>query len=431
MTIRHFTLGLLLVASLSAAGMDIEYRLSLRGGAIIPDDKAELNVTGKSKGDWVGPTLGGEFAVAFQPDWLSLRDWNNARIGVALSYWDLGGYWNKEGRNLMGSAIAPYVFLDVPLVQHKHFVMGIRPGIGAAFVTKTYRNTCPEDELYKSLNNANRSIGSVSNFHFPEALYFEFPIKNGWTMQIAGGWYHISNGSLVQPNSGYNIVSGEVSAKWESGSRIGKNKRLVKQRTSRIEKPWEIEFAWAGGARQVYYQDRITKNADGSAAPYMFFACELQAAAYWRAHKIFRLGGGVDVFYDGAYIQRKTNFQKTYLAAAKTDGSDCWRLGVSVQPEFVVGKFTAGFHFGVYLLDPVKNLETYAAVGENNGERLHKGIFYFYDMRKAGSAGYPDGWLYTQIVLRYRLPWHFFIQGTMKAHITKVEFVSLGVGAWL
>ncbi len=420
MKIRHFTLVLLLVASFPAASMDIEYRLSLRAGAILPDDKAELNVTGKEKGDWVGPTLGGEFAVAFQPDWHSLRDWNNARIGVALSYWDLGGYWEKEGRNLMGSAIAPYVFLDVPLVQHKHFVMGIRPGIGAAFVTKTYRNTCPEEEWYTSLAHANRSIGSVFNFHFPEALYFEFPIKNGWTMQIAGGWYHISNGSLVQPNSGYNIISGEVSAKWESASRIGKNKKNGKRSWSRIEKPYEIEFAWAGGARQVYYKDRST-----------FFACELQAAAYWRAHKIFRLGGGVDVFYDGAYIQRETAFQKTYLAAAEENGSDCWRLGVSVQPEFVAGKFTAGFHFGVYLLDPIKNLETYDEVEKNNGERLHKGIFYSYDMRKAGSAGYPDGWLYTQIVLRYRLPWHFFVQGTMKAHITKVEFVSLGIGAWI
>ncbi len=418
MALRHFTLGLLLAACLPLTAMDIEYRLSLRAGAIIPDGKVEKNV-GIEKGDWVGPTLGGEFAVAFQPDWASLRDWNNARIGAALSYWDLGGYWYK-GQNLMGSAIAPYMFLDIPLVQHKHFVMGIRPGIGAAFVTKTYRNTCPKDELYTQMDNANQSIGSVFNFHFPEALYFEFPIKRGWTMQIAGGWYHISNGSIVQPNSGYNIVAGEVSAKWESESRIGKGNKAVKRRESKIEKPWEIEFAWAGGARQVYYKDKQT-----------FFACELQAAAYWRAHKIFRLGGGVDVFYDGAYTQRLTLFQKTYLAAADSTGSDCWRLGVSIQPEFVIGQFTAGFHFGVYLLDPVKNLEPYSDVDGNNGERLNKGIFYLYDMRKAGSEGYPDGWLYTQIVLRYRLPWHFFVQGTMKAHLTKVEFVSLGVGAWI
>ena len=54
--------------------------------------------------------------------------------------------------------------------------------------------------------------------------------------------------------------------------------------------------------------------------------------------------------------------------------------------------------------------------------------FYAYDLLKAGSAGYPDGWLYTELVLRYHLPWNIFIQGMMKSHLTKVEFISLGIG---
>ena len=137
------------------------------------------------------------------------------------------------------------------------------------------------------------------------------------------------------------------------------------------------------------------------------------------------------MFYDGAYIYRSTYFDKTNLAAARTNGADCWRLGVSLQPEFVVGQFTAGFHFGVYLLDPVKNLEPADEARLAESGRLNKGIFYKYDLLRAGSAGNPDGWLYTQIALRYRLPWHLFIQGTMKAHLTKVEFVSLGLGVWL
>ena len=61
---------------------------------------------------------------------------------------------------------------------------------------------------------------------------------------------------------------------------------------------------------------------------------------------------------------------------------------------------------------------------------IKKGIFYPYDILKAGSAGYPDGWLYTQIVLRYHLPFHLFIQANMKAHLTKVEFVGIGLGTW-
>lgn len=72
-------------------------------------------------------------------------------------------------------------------------------------------------------------------------------------------------------------------------------------------------------------------------------------------HTLFSVWEGVDVFYDGAYVQRETYFGKTNLAAAQS--GDCWRIGVSVQPEFVVGDFTAGLHIGAYMYDPIKELE--------------------------------------------------------------------------
>ncbi len=405
---RHSVIWACLLWCLPLFALDTDYRLSFRAGAIMPDGKVD-DMLGR-KGQWVGPSMGGEFAVAFRPDWRALHDWNDASLGVALGYWYLGD------KTLLGSAVTPFVFMDVPLVRLPHFVLGLRPGIGAAFVTKTYRNTVPVGHLYQDLTDANKSIGSVFNFYFPEALYMEFPVSHGWSIPVSAGWYHISNGSMVQPNSGYNIFGGDIGVRYTPQSTTPQTytgKTVLKKR-------WELEFAFAAGGRQVYYRDRQT-----------FFACEMQLAAYWQAHRIFRLGGGVDVFYDGAYIRRDTYFNKTNLTAARTDGADCWRLGISVQPEFVIGQFTAGFHFGVYLLDPVKNLEPADEARQAANGRLNKGIFYKYDLLRAGSAGYPDGWLYTQIALRYRLPWHLFVQGTMKAHLTKVEFVSLGIGVWL
>ena len=165
----------------------------------------------------------------------------------------------------------------------------------------------------------------------------------------------------------------------------------------------------------MYYRDQET-----------FLVGSLHAAAYWHAHAIFHLGGGVDVFYDGAYVPRDTHFQKTNLNAAKA--GDCWRIGVSLQPTFVVGDFSLGLHLGAYLHDPVKELEPYSEAILSPTGRLDKPIFYAYDMLNAGSAGYPDGWMYTSVVLRYHLPWHIFLQAMMKSHLTKVEFVSLGIG---
>lgn len=405
----------LLLVTMTAAAWDTDYRLSARVGWIMPDGKVD-KITNQS-GKWVGPVYGADFSVTFHPQWTALQAWNNAGVGVGLSYWYLS-------QPILGHAIAPYIYMDVPIVKRPHFILGIRPALGAAFMTSTYRNTVPEGHLFKDLNDANQCVGSVTNFYFPEALYMDFPIAHGWSVMLGGGWYHISNGSTRQPNSGYNIFSAEVGVRYEIEQEDPINpkahtiKRLHTADTTQL-RPWEVEISFAGGGRQVYYRDQQT-----------FFVAEMQAAAYWRAHEIFRLGGGVDVFYDGAYIPRETYFRKTNYAAASADGKDCWRVGLSIQPEFVVGHLTAGLHIGAYLYDPVKELEPYDEAVKSPSGRISKPIFYKYDLLKAGSAGYPDGWLYTQVVLRYRLPYHIFLQAAIKSHLTKVEFVAVGIGAY-
>ena len=381
--------------------------VSLQGGAVMPDGKVDKVVDAPK--EWHAPVWGVNVGVDFAPDWQALKDWNNATIGVGLSYWNMG-------HELLGHAIAPYAYMNIPLVKLPSFELGLRPGIGAAFMTKTYRNTVPEGQLFVSVTDANQCVGSVTNLYFPEVLYMNFPLAKGWSISLAGGWYHISNGSTVQPNSGYNIFGAELGVKKvvdEEERRVGYEARDKEEDA----KKWSVAVAGTMGGRQVYYRDQQT-----------FMVGSMHASAYWHAHKIFRLGGGVDVFYDGAYIQRETHFGKTNLDLAQP--GDCWRVGVSVQPEFVVGNFTAGLHVGAYMYDPVKALEPQWREDGLPTERLDKPVFYAYDLLNAGSAGYPDGWLYTEVVLRYHLPWHMFVQAMMKSHLTKVEFISLGLGFW-
>lgn len=381
--------------------------VSLQGGAVMPDGKVDKVVDAPK--EWHAPVWGVNVGVDFAPDWQALKDWNNATIGVGLSYWNMG-------HELLGHAIAPYAYMNIPLVKLPRFELGLRPGIGAAFMTKTYRNTVPEGQLFVSVTDANQCVGSVTNLYFPEMLYMNFPLAKGWSISLAGGWYHISNGSTVQPNSGYNIFGAELGVKKvvdEVERRVGYEARDKEEDA----KKWSVVVAGTMGGRQVYYRDQQT-----------FMVGSMHASAYWHAHKIFRLGGGVDVFYDGAYIQRETHFGKTNLDLAQP--GDCWRVGVSVQPEFVVGNFTAGLHVGAYMYDPVKALEPQWREDGLPTERLDKPVFYAYDLLNAGSAGYPDGWLYTEVVLRYHLPWHMFVQAMMKSHLTKVEFISLGLGFW-
>ena len=408
-TLFAILLSLFLAAPLFA--IPIDYRIGGHMGWIMPDGKVDK--VAEQPDQWIFPAWGIDISATFHPDWQALRLWNNAGIGAGLSYWHLP-------HPSLGQAFAPYTYLDIPLFSSPHFVLGIRPGIGAAFMTKTYRNTIPEDHLFVDVQGANECIGSIANLYFPEVLYLDFPIARGWTAGVSGGWYHISNGSVRQPNSGYNIFAAELAVKHtiphnSTLHNTTQHNTILHNSTLHNTKPWSIAISATAGGRQVYYRDQQT-----------FLVASMHAAAYWHAHAIFRLGGGVDAFYDGAYIQRPTYFQKTNLAAAKA--GDCWRLGVSIQPEFVVGKFTTGIHIGAYLLDPVKELEPYNEAILSPTGRINKPIFYPYNLLKAGSAGYPDGWLYTMVVLRYHLPWQVFLQAMMKSHLTKVEFVSLGIG---
>ena len=385
---------------------------SLQGGAVMPDGKVDKLV--QDTGAWHGPVWGVDINVDFAPEWTALQDWNDATIGAGLTYWNMG-------HEMLGHAIAPYIYMDIPLVKQPRFELGLRPGLGAAFMTKTYRNPVPDGHMFVDVINANQSIGSVTNLYFPEEIYMNFPLAKGWSLSLAGGWYHISNGSIRQPNSGYNIFGGELGVRKvmeDDEVMRRKGEETKDERREGIgDKRWSVAIAGTMGGRQVYYRDQQT-----------FMVGSMHAAAYWNAHPIFRLGGGVDVFYDGAYVQRNTHFGKTNLSLAQP--GDCWRVGLSLQPEFVVGNFTAGLHLGAYMYDPVKALEPQWKEDGLPHERLDKPIFYAYDLLNAGSAGYPDGWLYTEVVLRYHLPWHIYVQNMMKSHLTKVEFVSLGLGFW-
>jgi len=400
---------------LASAVPVVRYRMSTTTGFILKDGKVDPWLNAR-------PVLGGEFAVEFMPTGRvpALQEYNNAALGVALSYYNLG---NDEK---LGQAFAPYVYLDIPFVRLSHFVLGIRPGIGIAFATKCYKNTVAEGHAYLDVKNANQSLGTYTNAYFAEALYVNFPIKKGFTITASFGWYHMSNGSMVQPNSGYNMFNGQLGLTYHPQISEYELPNLLVPRHLYDGKSWDVELSCSGGFRQAYYRDHT-----------FFGVASVSVAAHWRPWSIFKIGAGVDAFYDGYYssvskeyatpdIQAPiTLFQKTLLTSSVT--ANCFRVGISLQPEFVIGHFSAGFHFGLYLYDPIKNLEPYQSAREAGGS-LKKGIFYSYDLLKAGSAGSPDGWLYTRILMKYRVTNHLFVQLGMKAHLTKVEFIDAGLG---
>ncbi len=401
------------------------------------------------------PVLGGQFAVEFLPTgrWHCLQQWNNASIGVGVSYLNLGN------DKYLGSAIAAYGYMNQPFYNGTHFRIGIRPTVGLAAVTKTYANTLPDDvpPYTKARDSegkliANWSVGSILNAYLALEMYMDFPIKDGWEITLSGGWHHISNGSFMHPNAGYNMFGGELGVRYTPGmdERVKGLKDEGYQKPKPdvprklydgVDKPWAVEISATGGAKQNYYAD----NQNGQR---FYGAATLKAAAYWVPVSIFRIGAGVDAFYDGYYSAVNdefknvnpgapiTYFGKTYLA--KSEVKNCFRVGISLQPEFIIGNLTAGIHVGFYVFDPIKNLEPYSTITDKNNkdydphalhpgdEPFDRGVFYSYDFSKA--SNYQDGWCYMQFVLKYHVLDHLFVQLGLKTHGVRAEFIDAGLG---
>ena len=417
---------------------ELAYRLSGSGAMMMKDGKVDPFIQ--------RPVLGGQFAVEFLPTgrWHCLQQWNNASIGVGVSYLNLGN------ETKLGSAIAAYAYMNQPFYNGKHFAIGLRPTVGLAAVTKRYSNTYEGTHKYQDHEGANWSIGSILNAYLALELYMDFPIKDGWAITLSGGWHHISNGSFMHPNAGYNLFGGELGVKYQQNvqrRKVQGTKGLAD--TTRIyeapkpdvprklydgvDKKWAVEISATGGAKQNYYGD----NRNGQK---FFGVATLKAAAYWVPLSIFRIGGGFDAFYDGYYGSVSdqfanlpgnegatlTYFGKTFLKHSEV--KNCFRVGFSIQPEFIIGNLTAGIHVGFYLYDPVKNLEPFkeAEAADKKGESLHRGLFYGYDFSKA--SNYQDGWCYMQFVLKYHVLDHLFVQLGLKTHGVRAEFIDAGIG---
>jgi hypothetical protein len=129
------------------------------------------------------------------------------------------------------------------------------------------------------------------------------------------------------------------------------------------------------------------------------------------------MGLGIDAFYDGVYDGHEIEYQRTFLQVNKFENK--LRAGISWQNELIIDRLTAGIHLGLYLYDPIKNMEPYT---EALHGAVHKGLIYGYNISK------EDGWLYSRASLKYAITNHVFAAVGLKTHLQKAEFIEWGLG---
>lgn len=347
------------------------------------------------------PINGGEIAIEWQT-W-NEEPWHQflgfPRIGLGAVAFDLG---NPE---MLGQLYAVYPYLNFNLLKKSPIRLGIKAGAGTSFLTKRFNNTAT---ALNDLNTGNAAIGSIVNVFFAGGANVEVPLGSFLSLGIDLTWNHASNGSFFQPNSGINMLNASAGLKvYPYASR---DKEPMRKAYKDISRDFQFEISASGGARELYYRDDK-----------LYPTGSVVIAAFRQMTNFMRLGLAVDGFYDGVY-NGNTKFQRTYLTT--DEFANKVRVGTSLQPELTFGRFSAGFHFGVYLYNPLKNLEPYndAKAAIESGSTLNKPIFYKYDIEK------EDGWLYTRAAIKYNVSDHFFLSLGLKTHLQKAEFIEWGMG---
>ena len=347
-----------------------------------------------------GPSMGGEIAIEFQT--MGEQAWhqylNFPEIGVGLVFQDFNNL------KMLGQGIALYPYMNLSIIRTDYFKLNLKPGAGVSFLNKYYGNT---PHIENTLDGANGAIGSMMNVFLTLGGNVEVPVTAGFSFTADYAWNHVSNGSVVQPNSGINMMNAYIGLKYAPNYQTYQKP----QRTAIKDVPrkFSYEITASGGIRQLYYRDGEN-----------YGIASLAFGAYRPMTNWYRMGLGADVFYDGVFgyenvLSVSGKYQRTYIE--RDEFKNKVRAGVSWQHEFMVGRLMAGFHFGLYLYDPIKNLEPYGKKGEQN-----KPLVYKYDIQ------HEDGWLYTRAVAKYAITDHLFASIGLKTHLQKAEFIEWGLG---
>ena len=405
------------------------------GGWIYPHDASIIKPLTK------GPVLGGEIAFELATDgskqWQ--KDFNMPDLGFALQVLDLG---NPQ---ITGQMISLYPYINIPMVNSEKIRFNAKMGMGAAFATKP----CDLDAaiadpraIKQKAAEYNFAIGGVFNFAISAGLNIEVPVHKNVSLTADVMFNHISSASTSQPNSGFNMFNGYLGLKYlfneekllaplviSGGTRENSSELdspLVCTEIPNLMKRWSGEVILSGGFKKLYYKD--TKY---------FGTASLNLEGYYHTCRQHRIGVGLDLFYDGAYAQTVAQDasgkyywtdENTYFGRTFTPNNNFenkLRLGLNIANELTIGKVGIFAHFGIYLYDPVKNMEPGGEILQalNKGETpKKKGLFYPYDINK------EDGWNYFRIGVKYHFTEHFLVNLSFKTHLQKVEFFELGVG---
>jgi hypothetical protein len=316
---------------------------------------------------------------------------------VGVSYIDLGD-------KVMGKAVSVYPYIMINCLRTKHFEIGIKLASGLAYCSETYWTNTQTDN--RDDVTAHFTFGSHLNAYLCGGLNLNFPLTRNLALNGELGFFHMSNGRIMEPNMGSNILYGGVG--------LIATINPEEEEKEPIHFPdlpyrWSLNVTLAAGSQSADLTDG--RN---------FLINTFHLGAVYNVCNWYGTGLGADVFYNDA-IGKETN-RGLFRTDVEYKQSDKIRAGVSINNELQFGRVTAMIDWGVYLYNPARNFY-------NDGDSPHYKIGekrpLFYKMHRAGA---DEAWHYIRFGVKCRVWDNIYVQALAKTHMHIAEQIEFGVG---
>lgn len=279
------------------------------------------------------------------------------------------GYFHANLQNpVLGKLHAFYPYLSFPLGKRiGNPIFSFYFAFGFSYLTEKY-------DLVE--NPFNIAIGSHMNIFLNLALDMQYPISKNLWLNGKIGMMHVSNGRIVSPNLGINLIGTTAGIKYYfNPPSIPANK--ASPRDGFIP-GIEYSFFVNGGTKTRFHFDKER-----------YYISSLIINVEKRYSRIARAGAGIDLFYDGSIKADLLG-----VGEERVSFNDLLRFGAHGSYDIIMGRTTLSIQLGYY--------------------------FYteYVDLTK----------MYSRFGLRYSLFKNLEANISIKSHYAKADFVEWGLG---
>ncbi len=277
----------------------------------------------------------------------------------------IGYYYSNLSNDLVfGKANAFYSFINIPFVKKEVFLLNYQISVGLAYINKTF-------DLENNYENI--AIGSKYNIYLDFSIQPKIKINDKFSISSNFRFTHFSNGKIVSPNKGLNIVNNSIGVHYA----FGNTDKINSESDTDIPQN-KFTVIYSGAIKTI---SRYEKGA--------FFASSI-SGDYYRQYNIkHQWGVGVDIFYDSA-IRTSKNLEKYQTI----NNADLYQYGVHIGHDMLLGQFSFCMQLGVYLYTPIE----------------------------------PEAPIYNRLGIRYYFNNNIIANITLKSHYGKASFIEFGVG---